>query len=90
MIGWCILAVIYFFQRWSDLLFVHSVLPASSLIILIMVVAIALVNAPQSFRPDLANMGYWMFYVACLAGNIVSQAYYVYLLLVVRPGASDE
>jgi hypothetical protein len=32
-------------------------------------------------------MAYWLLFVACLAGNVVSQAYYVYLLVIVRPDA---
>jgi hypothetical protein len=90
MIGWCILAVIYFFQRWSDLLFLHFVLPASSFIILLMVLAFALRRAPGAFDPDLANLVYWMFFVSCLAGNLVSQAYYIYLLAVVRPDVGEN
>jgi hypothetical protein len=42
------------------------------------------------FRADFANMAYWLLFVACLAGNIVSQAYYVYLLVFVRPHAGEN
>jgi hypothetical protein len=94
VVGWCFLAVIYFRQGWTDLLFVHGVLPGISLSMLAMLVAFAAITqsaGPGSpFSADFGNMAYWLLFVACLAGNIVSQAYYVYLLTVVRPRAGEN
>jgi hypothetical protein len=93
VIGWALLALIYYRQGWTDLVFVHGVLPAISLSMLAMLAAFATINfsvGPGSpFRHDFGNMVYWLLFVGCLAGNIVSQAYYVYLLLVVRPDAKE-
>lgn len=93
VIGWTLLAVIYYRQGWTDLAFVHGVLPAISLSMLAMLAAFATITlsaGPGSpFRHDFANMAYWLLFVGCLAGNIVSQAYYIYLLLVVRPDANE-
>ena len=89
VIGWCILSAFYYSQGWRDLVFVHSVLPAISLTML----AILLLNLALgfwSYADEFANMAFWLLFVGCLAGNIVSQIYYVYLLVVVRPGAEDE
>lgn len=89
VIAWCLLAVFYYRQGWTDLLFVHAVLPGISLSMLAVLVAMAAITlsaGPGSpFRHDFPNMAYWLLFVACLAGNIVSQAYYIYLLVVVRP-----
>jgi hypothetical protein len=94
VVGWCLLAVIYYRQGWNDLLFVHGVLPGISLSMLGMLAAFAVLTqsaGPGSpFRSDFANMAYWLLFVACLAGNIVSQAYYAYLLAVVRPRAGEN
>ena len=88
------MASIYYRQGWTDLVFVHGVLPAISLSMLAMLGAFATINfaaGPGSpFRHDFGNMAHWLLFVACLAGNIVSQAYYVYLLLIVRPGSSSD
>jgi hypothetical protein len=89
VIAWCLLAVFYSRQGWTDLLFVHAVLPGISLSMLAVLAAMAAITlsaGPGSpFRDDFPNMAYWLLFVACLAGTMVSQAYYVYLLLVVRP-----
>ena len=94
VIGWALLAFIYFRQGWTDLAFVHGVLPAISLSMLAMLAvfaAITLSAGPGSpFRHDFANMAYWLLFVGCLAGNIVSQVYYIYLMLVVRPDANEH
>jgi hypothetical protein len=89
VIAWCLLAVIYYRQGWNDLLFVHGVLPGISLSMLAVLTAMAVLTlsaGPGSpFRHDFPGTAYWLLFVACLAGNIVSQAYYLYLLVVVRP-----
>jgi hypothetical protein len=94
LIGWCILAAFYYAQGWRDLAFVHGVLPGislSMLAILAVFATLSLTAGPWGLiRDDLAHMGYWLLFVGCLAGNIVSQAYYLYLLAVVRPNAADE
>ena len=89
VIGWGILAVIYYRQGWSDLLFVHGVLPGISLSMLVILAGYAAINLTAGpwapIREDFANMAYWLLFGGCLAGNIVSQIYYVYLLAVVGP-----
>lgn len=86
IIGWAILAAIYWRQGWRDLLFVHGVLPAISLSMLAILAVAAAVNlASGPWKPlqeDFFSMAYWLLFVACLAGNIVSQVYYVYLLFI--------
>jgi hypothetical protein len=94
LIGWCILAVIYFRQGWNDLLFVHGVLPGISLSMLAILAVFATFSVTAGpwgpILDDLATMTYWLLFVSCLAGNIVSQAYYIYLLVILGvPKASD-
>jgi hypothetical protein len=94
LIGWGILAAIYYRQGWNDLLFVHGVLPAISLSLLALLAVFAGIHLTAgpwtTIREDFASVGYWLIFVGCLAGNIISQAYYVYLLLVVAPKAGPE
>jgi len=94
VVGWCILAAFYYFQGWRDLVFVHGVLPGISLTMLAMLSAFAVLNLTGGpwgpFRDDFLAMAYWLLFVGCLAGNIVSQFYYVYLLAVVRPESTED
>jgi hypothetical protein len=92
VVGWVILALIYYFQGWKDLLFVHGILPGISLLILAILAAAGLTLAPPGggFWADTPELGYLLLFVSCLAGNLVSQMYDVYLLFVVGVTAKDE
>ena len=94
LFGWAILALIYFRQGWNDLLFLHGVLPGISLSLLSLLAIFAGIHLTAgpwtTIREDFGGVAYWLLFVGCLAGNIISQAYYVYLLLVVAPRAGPE
>jgi hypothetical protein len=93
LIGWVLLTVIYYRQGWRDLIFLHSLAPGISVSLLAMLVGAAVFNpsfAPwEVVRDGLSHMAFWLLFVGCLGGNIASQIYYVYLLLVVRPERNE-
>ena len=88
IVGWIILAILYYRQGWHDLLFVHGVLPGISLSMLAILAVATASNSSataQTYWAELASLGYWLLFASCLIGIVVSQIYYVYLLLVLGP-----
>jgi hypothetical protein len=94
LVGWCILAILYCRQGWTDLLFVHGVLPAISLSMMAILALFAIVQWTAgpwtAIREDFGNVVYWLLFVSCLSGNLISQIYYVYLLVVVGSQHQQE